>query len=183
MPLLALLLLLFVIPLAALLLSPIALFQRYRRGTARRPARGWVATLNVATLAFSTTLFLFSAAVMTIWVPRALPYSLLGVAGGMLLALLGLRLTRWEPAPQSLHYTPNRWLVLMLTLVIAGRMLYGIWRAWYAWQSRPDDTSWVVAAGIAGSMAAGGVVLGYYLIYWAGVRRRWVRSSRGWVGR
>lgn len=35
--------------------------------------------------------------------------------------------------------------------------------------------SWFVAAGVAGSMAAGAVVLGYYLVYWIGVRRRYRR--------
>jgi hypothetical protein len=28
-------------------------------------------------------------------------------------------------------------------------------------------------------MAAGAVVIGYYLTYWLGVRRRWARHQRG----
>jgi hypothetical protein len=33
-------------------------------------------------------------------------------------------------------------------------------------------------SGVAGSMAAGAVVLGYYLVYWFGVRRRFKRIRR-----
>jgi len=71
-----------------------------------------------------------------------------------------------------LHYTPNRWLVLTVTLVVVSRMLYGVWRAWHTWHSTPDDASWLAASGAAGSLAAGAVVLGYYLMYWAGIRSR-----------
>ena len=177
MPLLVLLLFILIVPLIAVLLAPVTVIQRYRRGTARRPARGWVATLNVVTLTVSAVLFLSSAAVVDFWVPRAFPYAALGLLGGATLAFVGLRLTRWEPAPDSLHYTPNRWLVLTVTAVVAARMAYGFWRAWHAWQSQPAD-SWLLAAGIAGSLAAGGVVIGYYLSYWAGVRRRFRRHQR-----
>ena len=85
---------------------------------------------------------------------------------------VGLRLTRWEPASGGLHYTPNRWLVLAITLVVTGRLFYGFWRGWHTWRAGPADGSWLAAAGVAGSMAAGAVVLGYYLAYWIGVRRR-----------
>ena len=40
-----------------------------------------------------------------------------------------------------------------------------------------EGESWFVAAGVAGSMAAGAVVLGYYLTYWIGVRRRYRRHA------
>ena len=153
-------------------LMPVTLVLRYRGATARRLARGWVVTLNLVGVAVSIGLFLATAAVTSLWVPRALTYSLAGLAIGGLLGLLGLSWSRWERAPQSLHYTPNRWLVLVIMLVVSSRLLYGCWRAWHVWQSGPGDTSWLAAAGVAGSMAAGAVVLGYYLTYWAGVRGR-----------
>ena len=158
--------------LAPIALMPLALVLRHRAGTARRQARGWVATLNVVALAISTSLFLLGAALTSIWVPHALRYSLLGLLGGIALGIVGLWLSRWERAPQSLHYTPNRWLVLAITLVVTSRMAYGLWRGWHAWGSTPDKSSWLTEAGAAGSLAAGAVVLGYYLSYWMGVRRR-----------
>jgi hypothetical protein len=152
-----------------LLLAPVL---RYRAGTARRQARGWVATLNFTGLLISTVLFLSGAGLASLWVPRAFSYSALGLLGGIALGLLGLRLSRWESGAHSLHYTPNRWLVLGVTSVVTARLFYGFCRAWRTWHHAPGDTNWLVAFGVAGSMAAGAVVLGYYLAYWIGVRRR-----------
>lgn len=185
MPLLIALAMALALPLLFLALMPLSLVLRYRAGTARRLARGWVATLNVLGIAFSAALFLTVAALTAVWVPRAFTSSVAGMAAGCLLGLLGLWLSRWEAMPRSLHYTPNRWLVLAITLVVTSRVLYGFWRAWHAWRSTPDDASWLAAAGVAGSLAAGAVVLGYYLAYWTGLwlqvrrhRRRWTAGGR-----
>jgi hypothetical protein len=164
--------------LAPILLVPVSLYIRYRAGTARRQARSWVATLNVVGLAISAMLFLTGAALTNIWVPRALEMSVLGLLGGFALGIIGLWLSRWEHGPEALHYTPNRWLVLAVTLLLTLRILYGLWRAWHTWHHAAGDTSLVASFGVAGSMAAGAVVLGYYLSYWMGVRRRLQRHLR-----
>jgi hypothetical protein len=171
--------LLLVVPLALLLLvllpivlMPISLAMRYRTGTARREARGWVAVLNLATLGISTALFLTVAAVTTYWVPNALRYSAMGLCGGLLLGILGLYASRWEAGGESLHYTPSRLIVLALLTAVAARIAFGFWRGWHAWQARPDDVTWLAASGAAGSMAVGALVLGYYFAYWWGVRGR-----------
>ena len=166
------------LPLVLVLLIPLSLVQRYRVGSARRLARGWVATINVVTIGFSTGLFLVVAAVTSVWIPNAFTYALVGLLAGLLLGLLGLALSRWEATPESLHYTPNRWFVLVVTLVVAARVVYGFWRGWQTWGSSPDGASWLVHSGAAGSLAAGAVVLGYYLTYWAGVRRRFKQHRR-----
>jgi hypothetical protein len=153
-------------------LIPLSLVQRYRMGTSRQRARGWLATINLAGLAISAALFLTSAAVTSIWVPDALTYTAAGLAGGCLLGILGLQLTRWESMPGALYYTPNRLLVLSITLVVTARLLYGVWRGWHTWQGGTEGEAWFAAAGVAGSMAAGAVVLGYYLAYWIGVRTK-----------
>lgn len=161
---------LFVLALVALI--PLSLVQRYRMGTSRRRARGWLATINFAGIALSVTLLLAGAAVTSIWVPGAFMYTAAGLITGCVLGVAGLLLTRWEPAPGSLHYTPNRWLVLGITLVVIARLAYGFWRGWQTWDAGVQSTSWFAASGAAESMAAGAVVLGYYLVYWMGVRRR-----------
>jgi hypothetical protein len=161
---------LFVLVLVALI--PVSLVQRYRMGTSRRRARGWLATINFAGIALSVTLLLAGAAVTSIWVPGAFTYTAAGLTTGCVLGVAGLLLTRWESAPGSLHYTPNRWLVLGVTLVVMARLAYGFWRGWQTWRAGVEGTSWFAASGAAGSMAAGAVVLGYYLVYWMGVRRR-----------
>jgi hypothetical protein len=48
---------------------------------------------------------------------------------------------------------------------------------WAASQAGVEQITAVAASGVAMSIAAGAVVLGYYLIYWMAVRRR-LRSSR-----
>ncbi len=161
--------------LLAIALMPLSLVQRYRVGTARRQARGWFVTLNLVGVIFSAGLFLAGAAVTTMWVPNALTYASAGLLAGSLLGFVGLWLTRWEFSARGLHYTPNRWLVLAITLVVTGRVLYGFWRTWEAWRLAGADASVVAASGVAGSLAAGAVVIGYYAMYWFGVRRRLTR--------
>jgi hypothetical protein len=161
--------------LAVIALIPLSLVQRYRMGTSRQRARGWLATINLAGLVLSAVLFLTSAAVTSIWVPDALAYTAAGLAGGCVLGIVGLQLTRWESMPGALYYTPNRLLVLGITLVVTARLMYGFWRGWQTWQAGTEGVSWFAAAGVAGSMGAGAVVLGYYVAYWIGVRRKLTR--------
>ena len=158
--------------LAAIALIPLSLLLRYRAGTIRRPARRWVSTLNVVMLTLSAVFFLSVAAMTNVWVPSAFLYALAGLGVGAVLGAIGLVLTNWETAGRTMYFTPNRWLVLVLTAVIAGRVLYGFWRSWHVWQTPVEGTTWLVASGAAGSLAAGAVVIGYYLSYSIGVRQR-----------
>ena len=178
MPVIALLLFLALIILASIALLPLTLVQRYRVGTARRPARAWLVAINLAGTAISAALFVAAAAITSTWVPNAFTYTVIGLAAGLSLGLLGLALTRWESTPRFLYYTPNRLLVLGVTLIVTARVLYGFWRSWHAWTAGLEYSSWAVESGIAGSMAAGAVVLGYYLAFWMGVRRRLKRHRR-----
>ena len=178
MPLVFLLILVVLVVLLGIVMIPVGIIQRYRVGTRRQKARGWVATLNVFGLAASTALFFIVAGLTSIWVPDVLQYTVAGLLGGALLGLIGLSLTKWEFGLDALHYTPNRLLVLGLTVVVSARVLYGIWRSWESWRAGLSGGSWFVAAGLAGAMAAGAVVLGYYMVYWFGVRTRLRRHSR-----
>lgn len=171
MPLIPLLVALILI-VGFILAMPLLLVLRYRVGIARRPVRRWIATLNLASLLISGALFLWIAALTNFWVPRALLYSLSGLGMGCLLGFLGLTLTRWERTATALYYTPNRWLVMLITLAVSARLLYGLWRIWHAWHTTGHDNSWLAAAGIPGSMAVGAVVVGYYLVYSGGVAAR-----------
>jgi hypothetical protein len=155
--------------LALILAMPLLLFLRYRAGTARRRAYRWVATLNLMTILLSAGFFLYVAAITAFWVPDAFRYSVFGLLGGGLLGLIGLALTRWEQTPRALHYTPNRWLILIITLAVSARLLYGIWRIWHGWHTSGSDSSWLTSVGIAGSLALGALMLGYYVAYSAGV--------------
>ena len=117
MPILALAVVLLGMVLLFALLVPLSLWQRYRVGKARRLARGWVVTTNLVSMGISVAIFLVGAAITSVWVPRALPYAGLGLVAGLVLGWLGLLASRWEPGPAGLFYTPNRFLVLAVTLV------------------------------------------------------------------
>ena len=163
--------------LAVIAVIPVALIQRYRVGTSRQRARGWIVAINLAGIASSAILLLTSAAVTSIWVPDAFKYTAAGLATGCVLGVAGLRLTRWDPSAGNLYFTPNRWLVLGITLLVAARLMLGFWRGWHAWRAGIEAGSWLAAAGVSRSMGAGAVVVGYYLAYWTGVRRRISRHS------
>lgn len=172
MPVVVAALVLVVVLALSVLLLPLSLLQRYRVGTRRRPARAWVTALNLTGVSASSAIFLLSAALMTPWIPGAFTYATLGLAAGAVLGSIGLVFTRWEPTAGGLHFTPPWVLILGLTLIVTGRLLFGFWRAWHVWGLAPDAAAWLQASGAAGSLAAGATVLGYYATYWWGVRRR-----------
>jgi hypothetical protein len=165
-------------PLLAAALIPVSLVLRYRAGTARRQARGWVATINIVAAAVSAALLLLFAMVTSVWVPGALAGALAGFITGGVLGVIGLLISRWERTPLGLYYTPSRWLILGITLLVFARLAWGIWRGWHAWWAAAGDTSWLATAGIPGSLAAAGIFLGYYLAYWSGIRRAAARHER-----
>ena len=166
------------IVLAVIALIPFSLIQRFRRGTMRRRAVGWVIALNGAGTFVSALLFLSGAAITTRWIPGTLTYTAAGLAAGCVAGAVGLALTRWDIAGGRLYFTPNRWLVLGITLVVTLRVFYGFYRSYQAWEASLDRVTWVAASGVATSMSAGAIVLGYYLVYWIGVRRRLRRVPR-----
>ena len=175
MPIIAVALLLL---LAIAVIIPIGIIQRFRLGTARRRARRWLATVNLIGVITSIVVLLIVALITKRWVPETLTYTMAGLGTGCGLGILGITLTRWDDRDGPLHYTPNRWLVLVLTLVVTLRLAYGFWRTWDAWRLSLEKGAWVAASGAAGSLAAGAVVLGYYAVFWAGLRRAAARSRQ-----
>lgn len=170
MPLLLLLPLLLLAMLVLWLLSlPLVLWQRYRAGRARRRAVPWVIALNAWTLLVSALVFAGSAWLSGFWIDAALRHAVAGLAIGVLLGTLGLALTRFETTAQGLFYTPNRWLVLALTLVVAGRLGFGVYRLQQAWTAGAH-ADWLAQQGSV--LAVGGLLLGHYLAYAWGLRRR-----------
>jgi hypothetical protein len=171
MPLLVALMAIVVVLLLAIALTPLSILLRYRAGTARRVARGWQVTTTMVLTLVSTGLLVAVAAVSSLWAPDALQYAIAGFVIGGGLGIIGLQLTRWEWTPTAIFYTPNRWLVLVITLVVVARVSYGFWRSWQAWQVAPESVSTVAASGAAGAFGAAAIVLGYYTAYWIGLRR------------
>lgn len=152
------------------LLLPVLLVQRYRLGKLRRRAHGWMVRGNARLLVFSAISFLLGAWIAQRWVPMALPAAALGVALGVLLGELGLRRSHFELTPKGLYYTPDRWLVLVLTIAVALRIALGVWHLWTG--LRASEPGAGLFAGHADLFAVGGLLLGYYLRYTRGLRAR-----------
>lgn len=169
MPLLLLPLLLAGLVALWLLLLPLLLWQRYRLGRARQRAIGWVVRTNAWLLAASALGFLAAAWLGQRWVPGAGALAVAGLAGGMLLGMLGSALARLEVTPQGTFHTPNRWLVLLLTGLVAARIALGLWQAWL--HLRADQPVQGLLAQQASLFALAGLLLGYYLAYAWGLRR------------
>jgi len=168
MPLLLIPLLLVLLCVLVALAYPIGLVQRYRAGKARRFARGWLLKLNAWLLVVSVLLFLAGAWIGGHWIAQALPFAACGLLAGAVLGILGIWITRFEHHADGAYYTPNRWLVLALTLLLVARIALGVWQAWHR---APDDAASPLSAFLADHanvFAIGGVLFGYYFAYaWA----------------
>jgi len=154
-----------------LVLLPLSLWVRYRNGRARRRAQGWMVRGNAWLLAASLPVFVASSWVTTRWVPGALRDALIGLLAGMLLGIISLWITRFERDGNTLWYTPNRWLMLALTIMVALRILAGLWMSWRHLASHASNamTAWMDAGAWA---AIGGLFLGYGVAYLWGLRAR-----------
>jgi hypothetical protein len=175
-PIILFALLLFVLlALAGVILLSLAL--RYRAGTARRQGRRWAATMNVWVTTFSAALFLCFTFLISFWLGPTLRFALTGMAVGGLLGLLGLVLTRWESHPEGFFYTPSRWLILLIMLAIAARLVYGWWHTMHP--NAPAQQHWFLSAsGTQLSVAVAAGLIGYYLVYAIGVRIRITRHEK-----
>lgn len=152
-------------------LLPLSLWARYRSGRARRRAHGWMVRGNAWMLAVSLPIFVFSSWISTRWVPDALREASIGLLVGALLGIISLWLTRFERHDQTLWYTPNRWLMLALTIVLAMRILAGLWVGWRHLANHAHSAlgAWLDAGALAG---IAGLFLGYGVAYWWGLRAR-----------
>lgn len=156
------------------LLLPVAIVQRYRHGRARRRVQPLAVAVNAWLLLASVPLFLAGAWVAGHWVPGAAGHALAGLGAGLVTGLVGTWLTRFEHTPQGLAYTPPAWLVLALALLVAARLLLGLWQMLQRWHVAAPLPS--VLADHAGLFAVGGLLLGYALAYAWGLKRRLGRA-------
>lgn len=176
MPLLLLVLLLaLLLALLWLVLLPWSLWARYRGGRARRRAQGWVVRGNAWLLAASVPLFLAGAWVASRWLEDALADAAVGLLTGILVGVVAIWLTRFERDARGLFYTPNRWLALLLTSVVAVRIAAGAWMAWRHASGAASNAlaRWLDAGAWSG---VAGLLLGYALAYAWGLRVRLPRA-------
>jgi hypothetical protein len=167
MPLLlpvALLVALFVL---ALLVWPLTLWRRARRGHLRRRIAPWAIHVRGALLLGATLLFaLFAAAGWTGASPRD---AFLGLGAGLGIGTLAGLLARIERDGRALHLTPRAGFAIAIALVVAGRV------AWLGWDLATGG-GWADARRHAAPL--GGFLLGYALAQAAALSVRLRRVAR-----
>jgi hypothetical protein len=102
-----------------------------------------------------------------------------GLVIGSLLAVYGLRLTRFEPTPEGLFYTPNVHLGIALSLLFAGRVLYRLVEVYAIGTTASPSTADFARSPV--TLAVFGLLAGYYIAYAFGLvrwRYRVLRAKR-----
>ncbi len=152
-----------IVLLALLPLVAWRIYMRFRRMVGRQQlsrVRPWI-TLAI----FSIVLVLLAYAARA-HVER-LGWLAAGLTAGGLLAAYGLRLTRFEPTPQGLFYTPNAYLGIALSLLFFGRILYRVTEVYaISTAAAPTPPSF---AGSPLTLSTFGLIAGYYVTYAIGL--------------
>ncbi len=144
-------------------------YRRIRRNIGRQPFKPWrmIVMISVVTL--------FLAGVITASVLRTggLPAILGGVVLGCGLGGLGVHLVQFRAYQGRIHYTPNPYLGVSISLLLIGRMLYRLAVILpHLQRGQPPPPLSMSSRFTAGLI---GLVLGYYLVFGAGV---WWRGQR-----
>lgn len=93
-----------------------------------------------------------------------------GIAGGVALGLVGLRLTKFETTEEGHFYTPDTRIGVAISLVLTGRIIYRF--------SGLTNTNAAIAAGHPPSPGSqltpltffiAGLTVGYYMVYYIGL--------------
>jgi hypothetical protein len=97
-----------------------------------------------------------------------------GVGCGAALGVYGLRLTKFEPTPQGLFYTPNAHLGIALSLLFLGRLAYRVVQIYVlAGQASAADPAEFTRSPL--TLLIFGTLAGYYVMYAVGLLR-WRRD-------
>jgi hypothetical protein len=94
-----------------------------------------------------------------------------GLAGGVALAWLGLRHTKFENTPEGNFYTPHTYIGLFVSALLLARIAYRfiiIYPAMHA-ATQEDTNPFAAYQKSPLTLAIFGVLIGYYVAYYAGV--------------
>jgi hypothetical protein len=153
-----------IVPVVATSLVAWRIYARVRRNIGRQRLRKGRLTTSIVIVGL-LTLALGVAALSHL-------QSLIGLGGGLLLgvpvALVGLRLTRFETTAEGEFYTPNTYLGLTLTLLIIGRMTY---RFLVLFANPPRGAATPTLFQSPLTLFLFGLTAGYYLAYHVGLLR------------
>jgi len=135
--------------------------RRLRRNVERQKLRPLRKIIGIVILsAISLALLIASQ-----FLPKLLSGIGAGLAGGAVLGLVGLRLTKFETTAEGRFYTPDTRIGLALTLLFAGRLAYRFW----ALNHLTDSSQVPPAFKSALTYLAFGLLAGYSIVYSIGL--------------
>src|ERR1700690_767987 len=142
-----------------------ALYRRVRRSFGRQAVNPVRLRLRIGLLALIGGLLLVASVRQF-----ALLASLLGGAAcGAAFAYLGLRHTKFEASQEGRFYTPHTYLGLLVTAVFVGRIVFRVLWAPAAPPAPLAPGPLQIAPLNPATLATLGLLMGYYLCYYAGV--------------
>jgi hypothetical protein len=149
------------------------LYRRFRANFGRQPVQHTRMVVLLVILAVVVAIFLLGALRST----PALEAAAGGLIAGVLVGVLGLRLTRFESDEKGRYYTPNSYIGAAVTLLLVGRIVYRMVSMYSMPQLAPAPGTDPFAAMTQSplTLAMLMLTLGYYLTYTSGV----LYKSRG----
>jgi hypothetical protein len=144
-----------------------ALYRRLRRNFGRQALNPVRLRLRITLLGLIGALLLFSVARDLVLIATLLG----GAACGAALGFIGLRHTKFEIGAQGCFYTPHTYMGLLVTMLFVGRILLRFLPAIGAAHAMtaPDPNPMHGMQANAATLATFGLLMGYYLLYYAGV--------------
>lgn len=157
------------IPLMTAAFVALAIYRRVRRNIGRQPVQPVRMRTRMILLGAIGALFAFSA-MQQIDLIAAL---LTGVAAGAALAWFGLQHTKFERTDQGAFYTPHTYIGAAVSLLLLARIAYRFIAIYPSMQAAAHADQNPLAAFQRSplTLAIFGVLIGYYVCYYAGVLR------------
>jgi hypothetical protein len=148
-------------------------YRRIKRNITRQRLRFPRVILSL--VIFSALVLVFTAQAMPH--PKLLAGIFCGLATGIPLAFLGLKLTRFELLESNQYYTPNLYLGMSLSLLLAGRIVYRILVLSADMPSIGNPPPQFMQSALTLYLFC--LTAGYYLTYYSGVLLR-SRQAENW---
>jgi hypothetical protein len=147
-----------------------AIYRRVRRNIGRQP-------LSPARLGYRVGLFGLVGAIVLLTSLRDMNLfgaMVAGIAGGVVLAWFGLKHTQFEATPEGRFYTPHTYIGAFVSALFLGRVLYRyivLYSTTHA-IAQTDTNPFAAYQKSPLTLAIFGVLVGYYVAYYAGVLAR-----------
>jgi hypothetical protein len=147
----------------------LAIYRRVRRNVGRQPVQPLRMRSRMVVLSIVGALITFGA----MRDMNLLGAMLAGIAGGAALGWFGLQHTKFEKTAQGDFYTPHTWIGVAVSLLLLGRIAYRlivIYPSLHA-AAQADQNPFAAFQRSPLTLAIFGVLVGYYVFYYAGVLR------------